>query len=121
MASLVLGHTSGETHKGRSKGPFLTRIGASARVRARLALHAPTLAFGRRRLRPLADRGLRPPPQIAGSRWMLLLSPQMGTFTRSLAGLYPRVTRSLADFTHGEPAGRIATARFGASAMASFN
>ena len=79
MASL--GHTRGETHKGGSKGPFLTRIGASsARVRARLALHAPTPAFGRRRSRPLADRGLRPPstvdrglrppPQIAGSRSM---------------------------------------------------
>ena len=82
MASL--GHTRGETHKGGSKGPFLTRIGASsARVRARLALHAPTPAFGRRRSRPLADRGprppltvdhgLRPPPQIAGSRSMLQL------------------------------------------------
>ena len=53
---------------------------------------------------------------------ILYISPQqMGAFTRSLAGLYPRVTRSLADFTHGEPAGRIATARLGASAMASFN
>ena len=74
------GHTSGETHKGGSKGPFLTRISASssARVRARLALHAPTPAFGRRRSWPLADRdlrppstvdrGLRPPPQIVASR-----------------------------------------------------
>ncbi len=55
----------------------------SARVRARLALHAPTPAFGHRRSRPLADRGprppstvdrgLRPPPQNAGSRSMLQL------------------------------------------------
>ena len=45
------------------------------------------------------------------------LSPRMGAFTRSLAGLYPRVTRSLADFTRGEPAGRTATAQLGASAM----
>ena len=50
------------------------------------------------------------------------LSPRMGAFTRNLAGLYPRVTRSLANFTHVEPAGQIATARrLGASAMASFN
>ena len=75
MASL--GHTRGETHKGGSKGPFLTRIGASssARVRARLALHAPTPAVGHPsiatfdRSRPSAapstvDRGLRSPPQI---------------------------------------------------------
>ena len=41
----------------------------------------------------------------------------MGTFTRSLAGLYPRVIRSLADFTRGEAAGRTATAQLGASAM----
>ena len=47
MASL--GHTRGETHKGGSKGAFFTRIVASSvRVRARLALHAPTPAFGRR-------------------------------------------------------------------------
>ena len=65
-----LGHTRGETHKGGSKGPFLTRIGASSeRLRARLALHAPTPAFERRRSRPLTDRGLRPPSAVdRGSR-----------------------------------------------------
>ena len=64
----------------RNTGP---KWGASARVRARLALYAPAPAFGRRRSRPLADRclrppstvdrGLRPPLQIAGSRSMLQL------------------------------------------------
>ena len=42
------------------------------------------------------------------------VSPQMGIFTRSLAGLYPRVTRGLAEFTHGQPAGTIAKAEGGA-------
>ena len=70
--------------QGRVEGAFsYLMVGASARVRARLALHAPTPAFGRRRSRPLADRcllppstvdrGLWPPLQIAGSRSMLQL------------------------------------------------
>ena len=104
MASL--GHTRDETHKGGSKGPFLTRIGASsARVRARLALHAPTPAFGRRRSRLLAgrglrspstvDRGLRPPPQIAGSRSMLQLwscAPEVLSFAHLVQQVFESTT-----------------------------
>ena len=71
------------TRAGR-RGLFLPELAPpSARVRARLALHAPTPAVGHPsiatfdRSRPSAapsstvDRGLRPLPQIAGSRSML--------------------------------------------------